>query len=162
MSLQRPKRTKRPRSGIRDEAQWRCPTYRQWMRGFPCDIAGKNGHVCVGKTAGAHARTGTDGGLSVKPSDFWLMPLCDDGFGGGAHGEQGRIGEAAFEKKYGIVMQDRCRVYWGMNSTQRLRYEAEHGRASPHDLSIQRNGFGSAQAEAPARCFPKEPQKVSP
>jgi hypothetical protein len=45
----------------------------------------------------AHVRKGTDGGQGLKPSDRWTISLCRE-----HHAEQHRIGEAAFEKRYGL------------------------------------------------------------
>jgi hypothetical protein len=42
-------------------------------------------------------RTGTDGGQGLKPSDRWSISLCR-----AHHAEQHRIGERAFEKRYGV------------------------------------------------------------
>lgn len=47
-----------------------------------------------------HVRTKTDGGGSLKPSDWWTIPLC-----GLRHCEQHHTGEAAFEKRHGIDMK---------------------------------------------------------
>lgn len=95
-----------------DGGRYRSQQYRAWVRGFPCAIAGKCGHACVKTMACAHVRKGTDGCKDVKPSDWWTIPLCDDYAGGGAHGEQHRIGEPAFERKYGIDMKTLARSYW--------------------------------------------------
>jgi hypothetical protein len=45
----------------------------------------------------AHVRSGTDGGMALKPSDGWAISLCSR-----HHAEQHRIGEAAFERKYNL------------------------------------------------------------
>lgn len=64
------------------------------------------GHVCAVNGCGnrgieaAHVRCGTGGGTSLKPGDDWTISLCRD-----HHAEQHRIGEPAFEKKYGIDMK---------------------------------------------------------
>ncbi len=78
--------------------QIRCAGHLQWVRGHECSIIGQ--HKCTGGIEAAHVRRGTDGGMSVKPSDIWSLPLCFDG-----HDEQHTIGEASFEKKYGIKMK---------------------------------------------------------
>jgi hypothetical protein len=87
--------------GLREELQIRCVGHLAWIRGHECSIAGKSGHVCQGKIEAAHTRTGTDGGLSVKPSDIWAIPLCEY-----AHRTQHAIGEAAFERLFGVKMRD--------------------------------------------------------
>ena len=47
----------------------------------------------------AHVRRGTGGGMGLKPSDAWCVSLrCQH------HAEQHRIGEIAFEKRYGVEL----------------------------------------------------------
>jgi hypothetical protein len=48
----------------------------------------------------AHVRTRTNGGLSLKPSDRWVISLC-----AGHHQEQHAIGERAFECRYGLDLR---------------------------------------------------------
>lgn len=48
----------------------------------------------------AHVRTGTGGGMGVKPSDRWTISLCRD-----HHSEQHRVGERSFEKATGVDMK---------------------------------------------------------
>lgn len=87
-----PKRRKTPR---RTE-KGRCPSHLQWIRGCVCSVWGcKNTQI-----EAAHVRIGTDGGIGLKPSDKWTIPLCSD-----HHREQHQIGEKAFEKKYKINMK---------------------------------------------------------
>lgn len=95
-----PKRRRPQHMGLREEPQVRCPSHLAWIRGHECAIAGRAGHVCDGKIEAAHVRTGTDGGLSVKPSDTWTIPLCAD-----AHRRQHAIGEASFERLFQIDMK---------------------------------------------------------
>lgn len=101
------KRRKRERMGLREEPQYRNARYLKHVRGFQCCIAGKNGHVCEGKIEAMHVRSGTDGGMAVKPSDFWTIPGCS-----AAHREQHQIGEPAFERKYGISMKAIAERLW--------------------------------------------------
>lgn len=93
-----PKRRKRRASG-REQPQIRCAGHLAWVRGHACSVGGASGHGCGGKIEAAHVRGGTDGGLGVKPSDTYTIPLCSD-----HHAEQHRIGEAAFCKRYAIDM----------------------------------------------------------
>lgn len=102
----RPKKTKRPRMGLREEPWYRSRRHCRHVASHDCAIKGINGHECVGVTVAAHDREGTDGCGGKKPSDFHTLPLCDDLHGGGAHAEQHRIGEAAFQKKYGISFKE--------------------------------------------------------
>ena len=48
----------------------------------------------------AHVRTGTDGGMSMKPSDWWTISLCAH-----CHALQHRIGEGPFEREAKIDMK---------------------------------------------------------
>jgi hypothetical protein len=57
-----------------------------FVRQLPC--------VACGKTApseAAHVRTGTDGGVGLKPADRYAVPLC-----AACHAKQHQIGELAF------------------------------------------------------------------
>lgn len=100
MNLYLPKRRKRPPMGLREEPQIRCDSHLQWVRGHACSVGGSSGQGCSGRIEAAHVRTGTDGGLGVKPSDTHTIPLCS-----GHHQEQHTIGESAFERRYGINMR---------------------------------------------------------
>lgn len=108
-----PKRRKRQRAGIRKPSQIRCPQHLVFVRFHGCSIFDLEGilyrephfirtkiHACEGKVEAAHVRTGTDGGMALKPGDNWTIPLCAK-----AHREQHQIGERAFERRYGISMK---------------------------------------------------------
>jgi hypothetical protein len=68
----------------------------------------------------AHVRSGTDGGVALKPSDRWAISLCHE-----HHAEQHRNGEAAFEKRHGIdlvkIAEDFARLSPQFGSTHRFR-----------------------------------------
>ena len=86
----------------------RDPSYRAWIRTFPCTICG-----AVWKVEAAH--TGTDGGMSMKPSDYSCIPLCRNCHTA-AKGAYHRIGKFAFERNYGINLQALVKalnVSWG-------------------------------------------------
>lgn len=90
---------------IRQKAQkergpLRSPGHLRFVRSFECSIAGKAEHICSGPIEAAHVRTGTDGGLSLKPSDHFTISLC-----AAAHKRQHQIGETTFEITYGINMK---------------------------------------------------------
>ncbi len=93
-------RRKPPKSGIERAPRREWPSHRKWVRGFACAICGLVGHECSGKIECAHVRTGTDGGTSIKPSDWWTIPMCEE-----AHKLQHQIGESAFERRYSIIMK---------------------------------------------------------
>lgn len=74
-----------------------CPAHRAWIRRHHCCVPG-----CMQTPIEcAHVRTGTDCGLSLKPSDRWAVSLCRD-----HHRDQHRTGEAAFQKRYGIDLYE--------------------------------------------------------
>jgi hypothetical protein len=70
-----------------------CPAHRAWVRRHRCSVPGCE----AGPIECAHVRSGTDGGQGLKPADKWTISLCR-----AHHAEQHRIGERAFEKKYGL------------------------------------------------------------
>lgn len=86
----------------------RSPRHLAWIRTRPCVIAGW--HFCVGRTQAAHIRTGTDGGMGIKPSDKWVVPLCAM-----AHKEQHTIGEPAFEARYSVDLKELAARYWKLS-----------------------------------------------
>ena len=56
-----------------------------FVRQLPCVACGK------AASEAAHVRTGTDGGVGVKPGDHYAVPLCS-----ACHAKQHRIGELTF------------------------------------------------------------------
>jgi len=77
------------------DKQRRCPAHRAWIRRHACSVCGTFTAVEC-----AHVRSGTDGGMGVKPSDRFCISLCRD-----HHAEQHQIGEPAFEERHGIDMK---------------------------------------------------------
>lgn len=69
---------------IRDEK------YRRWVASLPCLCCGGEDVQC------AHIRKGNGGGMGIKPSDKFCVPLCVD-----CHAEQGNIGELKFWYPFG-------------------------------------------------------------
>ena len=70
-----------------------CPGHRAWVRRHHCCVPG-----CLNiPIECAHVRTGTDGGVGLKPSDRWTVSLCST-----HHAEQHRIGERRFERRHGV------------------------------------------------------------
>lgn len=90
-----------------------CPGHRAWVRKHRCSVPG-----CVSLLIEcAHIRTGTDGGVGLKPSDCWTISLCRS-----HHGEQHDIGEPAFETMYGLDL---------------IALALEFARQSPHATSLK-------------------------
>lgn len=80
----------------------RCPGHTGWVVKHACCVPG-----CKGLPIETmHVRTGTNGGTGVKPTDDWTISGCRD-----HHSEQHRIGEPAFERKYGIDMKALARAF---------------------------------------------------
>lgn len=86
---------RKPSKSDKAEKQRRSPAHRAWVRGHACAVCGTFTAIEC-----AHVRTGTDGGVGVKPSDAWTISLCRD-----HHAEQHQIGERAFEQRHGINMK---------------------------------------------------------
>jgi hypothetical protein len=57
-----------------------------FVRQLPCVACGR-----AAPSEAAHVRTGTDGGVGVKPGDRYAVPLCAS-----CHAKQHRIGELTF------------------------------------------------------------------
>jgi hypothetical protein len=70
-----------------------CAAHRAWVRRHRCSVPGCRNRPIES----AHVRTGTDGGLGLKPSDRWTISLCQF-----HHLEQHELGEAAFARRYDL------------------------------------------------------------
>jgi hypothetical protein len=57
-----------------------------FIRLLPCAACGK-----AAPSEAAHVRTGTDGGVGMKPADRYAIPLCTT-----CHAKQHRLGELTF------------------------------------------------------------------
>jgi len=57
-----------------------------FIRQLPCVACGK-----AAPSEPAHVRTGTDGGIGMKPGDRYAVPLCT-----ACHAKQHRVGELTF------------------------------------------------------------------
>ena len=90
------------------KAQRTFPAHRAWVRRHHCCVPGCD----QGPIECAHVRRGTDGGVAMKPSDRFTLSLCQD-----HHREQHQIGEAVFERRYGVDL---------------MCLAAEFARRSPH------------------------------
>ena len=71
----------KPQPDLRRRAQ-----HLAFVRQLPCVACGK-----AAPSEAAHVRTGTDGGVGVKPGDRYAVPLCAS-----CHAKQHRIGELTF------------------------------------------------------------------
>jgi len=72
-----PERRKPEKMGLKAPGMIRCAAHLQWVRGHRCAVPTC---VCSGFTnnpiEAAHVRRETDGGMGLKPSDIWAVPLC--------------------------------------------------------------------------------------
>ena len=126
------RKRRRPKMGLRKPPQLRSLQHLRFVRSHECAIFGKYGnifrpgstlavlHGCSGPIQSAHLRMGTDGGIGVKPSDNFAIPLCVE-----AHAEQHSIGEDAFEKRYGIDTHKIAADLW-KKSPARIKMEREN------------------------------------
>jgi hypothetical protein len=107
-----PKRRKKPRR--RDMN--RVPAHLQWIRGHECLVCDQE---CNGGIEAAHVRTGTGGGMGMKPHDRWTVPLCTY-----HHSIQHAMGEAAFQAKYKVDMKSVAAKLWQISPAGK-KYRAE-------------------------------------
>jgi hypothetical protein len=94
-----PSRVQRERKLARERE---CTGHRAWVRRHHCCVPS-----CLNiPIECAHVRTGTDGGVGLKPSDRWTVSLCS-----AHHSEQHRIGERRFEVRYGLDLLALARLF---------------------------------------------------
>ena len=92
---------KRIQKAPKPDKRFRSPAHCNFVRSHACCACGNELHIEV-----AHVRTGTDGGMSMKPGDYWTISLCQI-----CHAQQHSVGEASFEKIYGIDMKALAREF---------------------------------------------------
>jgi len=64
----------------------------QAIRQLPCLYMGGE---CAGDTQACHIRYLTDGGMGLKPSDCYTIPMCQK-----CHSEQHQMGEVSFHEQH--------------------------------------------------------------
>lgn len=119
-----PKLRKRPKMMVREPSIIRAPTYLAFVRRHHCTCVEIDPTGCGGEIEAAHVRRGTDGGIGMKPSDCYALPLCSE-----HHAEQHRIGEQSFEKKYRFSMRqvaDRLWRKWITTTEAGKKFAASH------------------------------------
>jgi hypothetical protein len=103
-----PNRLKQERRSTTTERE--CPGHRAWVRRHHCCVP-----ACLDTSIEcAHVRTGTDGGIGLKPSDHWTVSLCS-----AHHAEQHRIGERRFELRYGVDLLALAKLFAARSPHQR-------------------------------------------
>lgn len=95
----------------------RSPAHRAWVRGHMCCVPG----CTTMPIEAAHVRSGTDGGMGMKPGDDWVVSLCHD-----HHAEQHRIGETSFEHLHGLNLKALAREF-ASRSPHKKKLEVCHG-----------------------------------
>ena len=90
----------------------RSPAHRTFVRSHACSACGTTTAIEC-----AHVRTGTNGGLGMKPSDAWTINLCRD-----CHEQQHRIGETPFEIMHAIDMKKLAKAFY-LASPHRAKLE---------------------------------------
>lgn len=94
----------------------RCPSHTKWVGEHACCVPG-----CIGRPIEvAHVRTGTNGGMGLKPTDDWTISLCQ-----AHHAEQHRVHETPFEREHGIDMKALAKAF---------------ARQSPHRAKLMQLG----------------------
>ena len=104
-----PKLRKRKKMMVKEASVIRSPSFLAYVRRHNCTIVEIDPTGCGGEIEAAHVRKGTDGGVGMKPSDCYALPLCRE-----HHAEQHMIGEPAFERKYLFYMRAIADRLWRM------------------------------------------------
>ncbi len=107
-----PKRIPKP---DKPDKRFRSPAHCNFVRSHACCACGSDERIEV-----AHVRSQTDGGMGMKPGDYWTISLCSK-----CHAEQHRIGETSFEKKHGLGMKA---LAWAFVQQSPKRRELEQAR----------------------------------
>jgi hypothetical protein len=103
------------RKSDKAEKPRRSPAHRAWVRGHACSACGTQAGIEC-----AHVRTGTDGGVGIKPSDEWCISLC-----GPCHRRQHQIGEPAFEAETHIDMRALAVMFFKLSPHKRKLEERQ-------------------------------------
>lgn len=94
------------------DGRLRSPGHLKYIRGFECSCMESTHHSS--RVEAAHVRNGTDGGTGMKPSDNWVIPLCDM-----HHKIQHDLGEVEFERQYEIDMKAIAAALWAKSPHRR-------------------------------------------
>ena len=113
--LSRSERNPRPEV-IEKPKRWRKPRHLNFVRGHACTACGSTAGIQV-----AHVRNGTDGGMGMKPSDYFTVSLCRP-----CHDRQHSIGEDTFWKAAEIDALEACLAF--AKESPCSREIAEHKR----------------------------------
>jgi hypothetical protein len=102
------------------QKRWRSPKHRKWVSGHACSACGGGRPIEC-----AHVRLGTDGGMGMKPSDYFTVSLCKS-----CHNIQ-HTGELTFWSKAGKDPVELANAF-AKASPAKVDIE-KHKRAGGHD-----------------------------
>lgn len=95
------------RSTRESEDKERNPRHRLWIKKHLCILWNRyEDHECYGPIDCCHVKTGNGATNRSKASDAKTIPMCRR-----LHDEQTKLGEAQFERKYGIDMNAYADAY---------------------------------------------------
>lgn len=119
-----PGRRKRPKMGLRCSSVVRSQGHLKNVRGRYCILFGKPGHDCTGRHHAHHVQSyrAIEGGMGMKVGDDKTVCLCDL-----AHEEVHRIGQDAFQKKWGTDLEAEAATAWREDADHRRKWELEQG-----------------------------------
>lgn len=131
-----PTAKKWPASGKARQNQRRKAAHLAFVRKLSCVACGRAGETIQP----AHVRTGTDGGMGLKPSDRHVVPLCAL-----CHARQHRVGELTFWSALRIEPLDLALRLWtatgsledGEEAVRQTRLQIQLAR-HPNDLRRDR------------------------
>ena len=102
------------------ETRFRSQKHLRHVRSFACCVCDSDE-----QPEAAHVRLGSDGGMGMKPSDYYCVPLCRL-----HHGIQHHVGEKTFWEAAG---KDPLAIIEELIRTSPARKEIEAHRANAND-----------------------------
>ena len=102
----------------RPDKRFRSPAHCNFVRSHACCACNSLSAIEV-----AHVRTGTDGGMGMKPGDYWTISLCKV-----CHAWQHCNSERALEAKHGIDMKALAREFVKASPKRRELEQARDGQ----------------------------------
>lgn len=110
--LMLPRKTKRPKMGVREPERRVYQTHRAFVRHHECAVPG-----CKSvDNEFAHLRTAANSGVGQKPSDAFGVSLCPH-----HHREQHSLGMDSFQAKYNIDLWRLAEWFSGHTTDRALR-----------------------------------------
>jgi len=108
--------------GVKQSSFIRSASHKAFIRRQQCVCAAFNHpkYPCGGPKVAAHFRTATGGGMGLKPADQFIFCVCD-----AHHRLQHQVGEAEFQKMFGLNLRIICRDFARRSPDQRIREAAQ-------------------------------------